>query len=98
MSDAGKRASRAVYRNENPLGGPAKMFRAVAERIESGEAFNSVMKDFGIKFESCVWKEDNDGNWETACGGLFVIETGTPTDNGMDFCCYCGARLIWRRA
>lgn len=37
----------------------------------------------------CVWKEDEDGNWHTACGHEFVFTTDPPHD-WVRFCCYCG--------
>jgi len=49
-----------------------------------------VKKDKG---ERCDWREDEDGNWDTACGDKHILLTGTPHENGMWFCCYCGARL-----
>ena len=41
----------------------------------------------------CVWEEDSDGNWETACGNIFCLNEGTPSENEMRFCCYCGKQL-----
>lgn len=41
----------------------------------------------------CIWAEDNDGNWDTGCGNMFVLTEGTPFDNEMGFCCYCGHKL-----
>ena len=43
--------------------------------------------------KGCVWSEDEDGNWDTGCGNMFVITEGTPYDNEMGFCCYCGHKL-----
>lgn len=43
--------------------------------------------------KSCTWTEDEDGNWDTQCDNIFVIIEGTPTENKMKFCCYCGGRL-----
>ena len=44
--------------------------------------------------KKCEWKQDeDDGSWDTACGEKFCIEEGNPEDNGMRFCCYCGATL-----
>lgn len=46
--------------------------------------------------DSCTWSqedEDSDG-WETDCGYNFEIYEGTPAENNMKFCCYCGKRLI----
>lgn len=47
----------------------------------------------------CTWtQQDNiDGSdWETSCGELFTFIDATPKDNGMNFCCYCGSRLVER--
>jgi hypothetical protein len=41
----------------------------------------------------CTWKDDDDGVWETSCGGAFVFTTDGPTENNMRFCPYCGKRL-----
>jgi len=47
--------------------------------------------------ESCKWKQVDDWNnssvWDTDCGNAFTIENGTPLDNEMKFCCYCGKPL-----
>ncbi|NIQ76678.1 MAG: hypothetical protein GTN93_00960, partial [Anaerolineae bacterium] len=42
----------------------------------------------------CRWSQNYDGYYDTACGQAFVMESGTPTDNGMHYCCYCGQRLV----
>lgn len=39
------------YHKRNPLGGPAKMFDAIADRIRAGESVQSCMADYGIKWE-----------------------------------------------
>lgn len=41
----------------------------------------------------CVWGEDSNGNWWTDCDECFVFSDGGPANNGMKFCCYCGAEL-----
>lgn len=47
--------------------------------------------------EYCIWSnsEDSDENdcdtqWETSCGNDFILNDGTPENNGMKYCCYCG--------
>ena len=35
----------------NPLGGPANLFDAIADRIRAGEDMESVMADHGIEFK-----------------------------------------------
>lgn len=46
------------------------------------------MKNRGV----CTWREEED-SWDTSCNEKFVIIDGTPEDNGMRFCTYCGRRL-----
>lgn len=46
---------------------------------------------------TCTWKNDSDGHgyyWETDCGNAFQVVDGTPKDNGMNYCPYCGKRLV----
>lgn len=45
----------------------------------------------------CNWEQNKDGFWETDCGEIFVINDGTPYDNKMIFCCYCGGVLLEKR-
>ena len=42
----------------------------------------------------CEWKQDKNGVWETDCGNMFEIIDGTPSDNDLKFCPYCGKNLI----
>lgn len=43
--------------------------------------------------ETCKWTEDEDGLWNTECGGTFEITEGTPRENEMVFCPYCGKSI-----
>lgn len=48
----------------------------------------------GGKPQKCRWRQDeDDGAWDTTCGERFEIIDGTPQENGMKFCCYCGKEL-----
>jgi len=50
---------------------------------------------------TCNWEQDNDTEWnlwETDCGESFHIEEGTPKENNMNYCCYCGKKLVEKRA
>ena len=38
--------------------------------------------------DRCQWVENE--AWATSCGGYFQLEAGTPVDNEMVFCPYCG--------
>jgi len=47
--------------------------------------------------KTCTWTHDVDywtDHWETSCGGAFQFECGSPEDNQMKFCCYCGSHLV----
>ena len=39
--------------------------------------------------DECVWRENN-GLWETDCKQEFAINDGTPSENMMKYCCFCG--------
>lgn len=42
----------------------------------------------------CIWKYDQECSiWDTACSQAFVIDAGSPAENGMHFCCFCGHKL-----
>jgi hypothetical protein len=43
--------------------------------------------------ETCNWIENDDGFWVTGCGHFFVLDEGTPSDNQMHWCPYCGKSL-----
>jgi hypothetical protein len=43
---------------------------------------------------ACGWTQESDGSaWATGCGHLFEVINGTPKENGMGFCCFCGRTL-----
>lgn len=44
----------------------------------------------------CEWAKDQDSIWHTSCGNAFEFTADGPCENGMLFCCYCGARLVDR--
>jgi len=45
--------------------------------------------------KECTWKYDGSYDaWETSCGSSFVIYDGTPIENDMRFCPYCGNTLV----
>ena len=40
----------------------------------------------------CGWFEDHYG-WETGCGHRFEINDGTPFENDMRYCPFCGSPI-----
>lgn len=44
--------------------------------------------------DPCEWLQDEwDNSYDTSCGNKYEIIDGTPEDNGMKFCTYCGGKL-----
>jgi len=42
----------------------------------------------------CEWTyEGSNDVWETACGKAFCIVEGTPQENEIRYCCFCGGKL-----
>ena len=48
--------------------------------------------DSALPDEECVWKNAGE-YWATECDGAFYLETGTPSDNKMIYCPYCGKKI-----
>lgn len=44
----------------------------------------------------CVWAQDHEDSdvWVARCGQYFTLNEGTPSDNSMKFCCFCGRSLV----
>lgn len=51
------------------------------------------MTDRSTEQSVCKWTEDCDGIWSTECGEMHSLNEGSPADNNMRFCCYCGGKL-----
>lgn len=45
---------------------------------------------------SCRWTQDGVGEqaWDTRCGKRFLLNEGTPRENHMRYCCYCGEPIV----
>lgn len=43
--------------------------------------------------EECKWVQDEEDVWNTDCGNNFIINEGSPIDNNMKYCCYCGKQI-----
>jgi hypothetical protein len=41
----------------------------------------------------CAWIDDGEGHFDTSCGNRHTLIDGTPKDNHMKFCCYCGRHI-----
>jgi hypothetical protein len=45
---------------------------------------------------ACTWAENEDGYYDTECDNTFILTEGTPDQNNMRFCTYCGRPLVER--
>lgn len=70
----------------------AAIINELTARLEAAQAELAALK--AERALACIWRH-NEWNdyWETACGEAFILEEGTPAENGMQFCHHCGKRL-----
>jgi len=59
----------------------------------SAENILREAREQDLESTQCTWTSDNEGSYYTACGQYFSINEGTPEENGMRFCHYCGAGI-----
>jgi hypothetical protein len=65
-----------------------------AEKVEALiKAAEEIRASRPVNRRVCGWAEDSEGTWLTDCGEHFIVIEGTPSENGMRFCCYCGGDL-----
>ena len=63
------------------------------------QKFTDVSQDIEAALaepETCTWQQDGDsdsGFYGTSCKRYFDLNDGTPEDNKMAWCCYCGKKL-----
>ena len=51
-----------------------------------------TLREDAVRTATCKWV-DNDDFWSTSCGRDFVLNDGTPKENGMRYCYHCGKPL-----
>jgi len=71
-----------------PKYAPTTLYFLAAREIE-----RLMREKTKAQMSTCNRTQNEDGNWETGCGQMFVFEAGTPEDNKFEFCCYCGNSL-----
>ena len=46
---------------------------------------------------NCTWTQDDlDDSWDTSCGEKYTIMEGTPVENKMAYCPFCGGKIKGR--
>lgn len=58
------------------------------EKSAHGDTVKPVVMCNWQRWDAVCGEDVNE--WHTACGNDFTINEGTPKDNEMKFCCYCG--------
>jgi len=83
MSSTDADERRKAYEAANPLGGPARMFEAIASRIRAGEDYHEVLRDYDLQHISRATASS-----ERAVEGVSVETILATADhieqNGMD--------------
>ena len=62
---------------------------SVCRANSAWKAWQAAKQDVG----ECEWSEDENGIYDTSCGGVFELMSGTPEENNFKCCCYCGGVL-----
>lgn len=46
--------------------------------------------------KECVWNQEDEESdtYHTNCNHMFTFTEGGPQDNGFEFCCFCGDKLV----
>ncbi len=60
------------------------------------DVLTDVKTGQSVEIETCSWIQEDDPEicyWKTRCGNSFYFTEGTPADNRMKYCCYCGKLL-----
>ncbi|HSG19204.1 MAG TPA: hypothetical protein VLA31_00410 [Burkholderiaceae bacterium] len=67
------------------------------EVLRAQATLRAVLAQPAPEPETCTWHQDGDsdsGLYGTSCGRFFDLTDGTPEDNKMSWCCYCGKKLV----
>ena len=68
----------------------------IEEAVRRVRTFTIIKTGQSVEKETCSWIQEDDPDicyWKTGCGNSFYFTEGTPTDNNMKYCCYCGKLL-----
>ncbi len=73
-----------------------QLFQRIADKYGYDEAWRLAAGKEQEKAQ-CKWQQapgEYDGEWDTDCGETFWLNDGSPEDNKMRICPYCGKKLI----
>lgn len=63
---------------------------------DSPAALLEALPNLLAKLEKCTWFQEDEGSdiWVSDCGGLFTLNEGSPADNDLKYCCWCGKSIV----
>jgi hypothetical protein len=64
---------------------------------DTTEAAITALRSALAEPDTCTWFQDGDSDssmYQTSCRKYFDLTDGTPEDNKMQWCCYCGKKLV----
>ena len=64
----------------------------IINRIQSAKKLlDNAIEELTEPTKSCTWERSGLENaWETDCSNMYNIFDGSPLENNMKFCCFCG--------
>lgn len=66
----------------------------ISVSIEAAKVMVELLKEQEPKPGKWILDDEDANSWECSeCGGLLLINDGTPLENDWSFCPYCGSKL-----
>ena len=90
LREAAQQALEALEEYAPQHGRPDDMMVAIT-------ALRAALAQEQAEPDTCTWQQDGyveSSTYRTSCGHYFNLENGTPADNKMAHCCYCGKKLV----
>lgn len=65
------------------------------ELFDKQDDAKQIVSALNAQQETCKWTYDEWHDcWDTECGNAYQVTEGTPKENNMKFCPYCGKALV----
>jgi hypothetical protein len=83
----------------SPSEAMANVERRAFHDVAKEQAFRALIAAAPAPEAACNWSQEDDESdcWVTSCGNAFSLNDGTPSENSIKHCCYCGRHLTETR-